>query len=295
MLRALIARSLLAGLFLSVAPAFGWGDVGHEVIALIAYRHLTPAARATLDGLLSQDDDSLTAPDVASRATWADRYRNAHRETAPWHFVDIELDAPDVGTACFGFPPLAHGEPASAGPRRDCVVNKLDEFVAELKDPATPAPERLLALKFVLHFAGDMHQPLHAADHHDRGANCIRIASPRLTNLHAYWDVDTVTQLGGSPRAIADSLDRQITPELMHTWTQGSTRSWALEAHELARRDAYALPDLPGCRARRTVGLSPAYRERALEDTALQLKRAGVRLAAILNGALGPQTRASRP
>ena len=156
-----MAAALVA---LICSPALAWGDLGHEVTALIAYRHLSPTARAALDARLAGDPDTLTAGDFASRTTWADKYRNAHRETAAWHFVDIEIDQPDLKDACFGFPTLLPSQWASQGPAQDCVVNKIDEFAAELKSPSTPAAERLLALKFLIHFMGDLHQPRHAAE-----------------------------------------------------------------------------------------------------------------------------------
>jgi len=84
----------------------------------------------------------MTAPDFVSRAAWADVYRDSHRPTSAWHFADIEIDHPDLNAACFGFPRLAHGQPASQGTSQDCVVNKLEEFEAELKDSAASAAER---------------------------------------------------------------------------------------------------------------------------------------------------------
>jgi hypothetical protein len=71
--------------------AFAWGDDGHKVVALIADHYLTPDVRNTVEALLAQDTDPLTQHDIASEATWADKYRNGHRETAQWHFVDIEV------------------------------------------------------------------------------------------------------------------------------------------------------------------------------------------------------------
>src|SRR6202030_4291252 len=100
------AALLLAASLLTPKPAAAWGDLGHEVTALIAYRHLDDKARDALNALLASDGDQLTAPDFASRATWADKYRTAHRETAAWHFVDIEIDEPDLAAACFHFPAL---------------------------------------------------------------------------------------------------------------------------------------------------------------------------------------------
>jgi hypothetical protein len=284
-------RLILAALAaLACAPAQAWGDLGHEVTALIAYRHLTAPARAALDALLAGDTDTLTADDFASRATWADKYRAQHRETAAWHFINIELDDPDMQSACFGFPALDKGQPASEGTAQDCVVNKLDEFATELGNPATPRAERLLALKFLIHFVGDLHQPLHAADHADRGGNCILLfpaPNVREANLHAYWDVAAVEALGKSATQIADRLDAGVTSEEINRWTAGTPRSWAMESFEVARRVAYALPSRPTCRAGGSVALSSAYEAEAHQAAAVQLSKAAIRMAALLNRALG--------
>ncbi len=279
---------LFAAAALVSANANAWGDLGHRVTALIAYRHLTPSARTTLDALLAGDSDTLTGPDFASRATWADKYRNAHRETAAWHFVDIEIDAPDMAAACFHFPALG-GALAGAGPAKDCVVNKIDEFAAELTNATTPRAERLLALKFLIHFIGDLHQPLHAADHHDRGGNCVLLAAlqGQATNLHAYWDVDVVEALGHSPEQIAEKLDAGLSGAEAKKGSGGRAADWAMESFEIARRDAYALHDLPTCRHRGAVALSADYAAQARKDAATQLLKAGLRMAAVLNQALG--------
>ncbi len=270
-------------------PAAAWGDLGHEVTALIAYRHLTPPAKAKVDALLAGDTDTLTAPDFASRATWADKYRNGHRETAPWHFVDIEIDHPDLNSACFGFPPLAPGNAASRGPAQDCVVDKIEEFAAELRSPATSPAERLLALKFQMHFVGDIHQPLHASDHNDRGGNCIALEpspSGQAKNLHAYWDTGVVEPLGTSAQDIAARLDGQITLAQAKAWSGGDPKSWAMESFQLSRSDAYKLPARPTCSDHGSVALSTAYQAMAQRDAAVQLEKAGIRIAFLLNRAL---------
>lgn len=277
-------------MLMAAEPAVAWGDLGHRVTALIAYQHLTPRARAKVDALLAADTDALTAPDFASRATWADKYRISHRKTAAWHLVNIEIDHPDLASACFGFPALGAGQLASQGPAQDCVVNKIEEFAAELRSAATPPAERILALKFLIHFVGDLHQPLHAADHGDRGGNCIGLsASPngRDANLHAYWDTGVVEALGPSAAAIAASLDARITPTDRAAWARGYPRAWARESFQIAQRDAYALPWRPTCRDHGSVTLTTAYQAIAQRDASLQLEKAGVRMAFLLNGALG--------
>jgi hypothetical protein len=270
-------------------PAAAWGDFGHAVTADIAYARLTPAARAKVDALLAADDDRLTAPDFASRATWADKYRTGHRETAAWHFVDIEIDRPDLPAACFGFPSSV-SQPASAGPPSDCVVDKIEAFERELSAPATPLAERLLALKFLMHFVGDLHQPLHASDHNDRGGNCIGLSpSPdgRDNNLHAYWDDGVLDGLGRSAPAAAARLSAEITPAQARAWAAGDPRAWAMETFQISVRDAYALPSRPTCADHGSVALSDAYQAKAQRVAAVQLEKAGVRMAVLINRALG--------
>jgi len=138
-------RIVSACLFVALAltapyPAFAWGDEGHKIIAVIAEHYLDPAARAKMAMLLSADTDALTGHDIASEATWADKYRDSDRDatkvryegTREWHFVDIELAQPNLASACFGHPPLPPRIPASQGPPRACVVDKIDQFAAEL-------------------------------------------------------------------------------------------------------------------------------------------------------------------
>jgi hypothetical protein len=177
-----------------------------------------------------------------------------------------------------------------ASPAQDCVVDKVEEFESELTSPSTSAAERLLALKFLIHFIGDLHQPLHASDHEDRGGNCIGLApSPdgRDSNLHAYWDTGVVQTLGGSADQIATKLDGQITHANLAAWEKGNAKTWAMEAFRLSLKDVYALPSQPTCTERGSVTLSNAYQAEAAHDAALQLERAGVRMAALINRALG--------
>jgi hypothetical protein len=270
-------------------PAGAWGDLGHEVAALIAYDHLTPKARARVDALLAADRDTLTGSGFADRATWADRHQAYDRARAPWHFSAVELDSPRLADACFGFRKLAAGQAASNGPPRDCVVDKIDQFAAELRDPATPEPERILALKYLVHFVGDLEQPLHASDDHDRGGDCIGLVPPRghATNLHDYWDEGVVEALGGDARSIAARLERDITPAKVTAWSAGAPRDWAMDSYDVARSVAYQIPSLPDCEAHATITLSRTYEARAQSATAVQLEKAGIRIAAELNAALG--------
>jgi hypothetical protein len=282
-----------AVVLLSASHSYGWGDEGHEVVGLIAAHYLESAAAQQLNALLAQDSDALTAHDIASEATWADKFRDSDRNTTKvhynqthnWHFVDMELSHPDLGGACFGHPPLPAAKPASQGPPKDCVVDKIQEFSDELRATDTPPEERLEALKFLLHFVGDLHQPLHASDDHDAGGNQKRVSAKgfRAGNLHHYWDTEWVSRLGSDPHAVANALIAKISAQQVQQWSQGSASDWAQQSFEIARTTAYG--NLPAPSARGSYRLSATYVSAAQQAVADQLSKAGVRLASVLNQA----------
>lgn len=285
-----IVATAIATIF--AEPALAWGDKGHEIIAAIARDRLTPQAKAWVDGILATDTDTLTAPDMVSRATWADKWRNGHRETASWHFVDLELPDPDLKTACFGYP--AASDPPSAGPAQDCIVDKLGEFEKELGTLSTAPAERLLALKFVLHFVGDIHQPLHASDNQDRGGNCVPVSlgHQRTSNLHSFWDTIVLAPLGDDPAVIAKTLEADITPDEAKAWSTGPAEAWAEDSYAVAKADVYTIGSPSGCASDRApIELSDAYQTHALATAKTQIEKAGVRLAWVLNGAVASATK----
>jgi S1/P1 Nuclease len=168
----------------------------------------------------------------------------------------------------------------------DCVVDKINQFATELSLPRMDAEERVMALKFLLHFVGDVHQPLHSSDNHDEGGNEVNViaAEFREGKLHGYWDTQFVEALGSSPKDIADKLFNAITPSEKETWEEGKPDDWAKEAFALSKQDAYSNPPLSKTRLEH---LSPGYVTKAETDASLQLSRAGVRLARMLRDALG--------
>lgn len=273
-------------------PAFSWGDKGHEVVALVAQAFLNPDVRSKVNGLLATDTDSLTPHDIANEATWADKFRDSNRngsreKTHVWHFVDIEIGNPDLDGACFGHPRIPAGTVASNGPAQDCVVDKVEEFAAELSKSTTDPEERIIALKFLLHFVGDMHQPLHSSDDNDRGGNDKRVSAPgfKAGNLHHFWDTEFVDQLGADPRSIASDLIGHISGAQQQSWSKGTPAEWAQESFQIARDDAYG--QLPEPNAHGSYRLSDDYVSMGTQDVAIQLSKAGVRLAFILNKTLG--------
>jgi hypothetical protein len=289
-------RALCVTVVLGALPmvAWSWGDEGHEIVGLVANHYLESSARDRLNALLSADHSGLTADTgIASESTWADHYRDADRNTSrtqylqtrEWHYVDLELEAPDERAACHDRPALASDIAASQGDPHDCIVDKIDQFGAELANPRTAAPERLLALQFLLHFIGDLHQPLHAADDHDHGGNEVRVvlAGVRAGNLHQYWDTVFVERLGKDSAAVAALLIGDITPAQRREWSSGTPADWAMQSFAIAKSMAYGkLP--PAQDGRHTLGTD--YADDATAAVRLQLERAGVRLAAVLNAAL---------
>lgn len=288
-----LATALCAGALLLPGPARAWGDEGHEVVGLIAEHFLDPAVRAKVFALLAADTSALTAHDIASESTWADRFRDSDRnttkvhylQTRQWHFVDIELHGPDIDAACNQHPSVPPGTPASSGPAADCVVDKIEQFAAELAAPATPADERLLALKFLLHFVGDVHQPLHAGDDHDSGGNAktVKTRSGPKNNLHHYWDTEFIRKLGTGPTDVAGKLIGKITAQKQTAWAQGTTTQWAMESFAVATDRAYGALPKP---QRGLYLLGPSYEAHAVDAVGTQIGKAGVRLATVLNRAL---------
>jgi hypothetical protein len=273
------------------SSALAWGDEGHEVIGLIADHYLEPEVRNRVRSILAGDDSGLTLRDIAHESTWADKFRDFDRNTTKvhylqtrnWHFVDLELEGVDLNQACFGHPTLPPGMDAAYGPAEDCVIDKIDQFSAELVSPKTGAQERRLALEFLLHFVGDLHQPLHAADDHDQGGNRKIVSAPGLTpnNLHHDWDTEFVARLGADEAEIAQRLIAEITDSKRKRWSTGTPTDWALETFSVAKLHAYGV--LPSPVTRDHYELSDQYVSDATAVTAEQLSKAGVRLAWMLN------------
>ena len=143
-----------------------------------------------------------------------------------------------------------------------------------------------MALKFLLHFVGDLHQPVHASDDHDRGGNDKKVAASwiKAGNLHHYWDTEFVALLETDAKSIASDLIGHISKDQRKQWQAGSPSEWAKESFLVAKTDAYGLLSEPS--ARGSYGLSDKYVKTATADVALQLSKAGVRLAFLLNNAL---------
>lgn len=266
---------------LTCAPAWAWGCRGHQIVALIAAAHLQPAVGVRVRQILTIPVSpearhpcrgAASLPPLARVAGWADAVRT--RATEPFHFVDLPLDAR-----------RGHMNYAAIC-QTDCLSAALQRYLAQLRAPTTSPRQRAVALRYVIHLVGDAFQPLHVSDNGDRGGNCVRTRLPRArrrSDLHADWDSQILNRMvrSQSPLAYARQLDQRFG----RRYAAGSLRplDWIWSSHAVAVRTAYGPLHLaPGCHAR-TVRLRPAYVRGAETAIAVQLDRAGWRLAAVLN------------
>jgi len=230
--------------------AQAWGTQGHQVIALLTEKQLTPKAREQVQKLLALEPGAT----LASISTWADEHRN--RSTGPWHYVNLPrgVCTYDAQRDC---------------PDGNCVVEAINRQLAVLASDA-PDEKRLMALKYVVHFVADVHQPLHAGYAEDRGGNTYQLqAFGRGTNLHSLWDTGLIKSLGMSNEALVAKLGPVSAPS-------------HLSAAGIAE-ESCKIVGTPGFYPDRKVGAD--YIERFTPIMEQRLVKAGAQLAAMLNRA----------
>lgn len=262
---ALCAAGSVFAVLCAAGPAFAWGPEGHEIVAHIAADALTGTARAKVAVLLGGDARATMMRD----STWADEIRDDRPDTAAWHFVNIE-----VGSAGYAA--------ARDCPGGNCVVFQIEKDARILADARNSPATRAEALRFLIHFVGDIHQPLHAADRDDRGGNLLAVSlGGRRTSLHHVWDNDVVAALGTDPARVARAIEGGITPAQRAAWSGGAPAGWATESFALAERAIYA--QLPKTSPGAPVALPGDYPRKQRAIVTAQLARAGLRLGALLN------------
>jgi hypothetical protein len=245
--------------------AFAWGPDGHRIVALIATARLSPAAAAQVKAIFG----NATLADVAN---WADDIRQDRPETGSWHFVDIPVTA------------KAFDEKRD-GNNSNNVIDAIEYYARYLLDKSKPAADRNDALKFLIHFVGDVHQPMHCVDRDgDRGGNkrlVFFLDQPKAVNLHRVWDSTIIQQEMGTTAVtvFASALNSRISQAQADEWSKGTPQDWANQSHEVAVNVCYA--DVPENGPPPKLGED--YLNRAEKATDEQLERGGVRLAMVLN------------
>ena len=315
--RIVILACALATSFCVAPSARSWGCKGHQTVALIAEKHLTPEARQFVERLLAENPidpklkrycGNVTNDLLVDASTWPDDVRS-ERHNGPWHYIDI--------------PRGKHkGSLEEYCGADGCVTRAIEDQRAILKDKSADPVKRAEAIRYLFHFVGDMHQPLHVINNGDNGGNCIAVKylhheplpnplhperEDYSPNLHQIWDTEIIERdmEVSNPHRYADELDEKFRAESASWEAAGiHVENWAWEVHERAETDVYDAfsakipvePDVhpKGCSDNNHEGkrlfekhltADETYQARAAKAAEKSLTEAGVRLAMILNDA----------
>jgi len=261
----LVAAAVTAALIPS--PAFAWGKTGHRVVAALADAQLSGLTRAHVKELLGVET-------LDEAATWPDEMRSApgqfwQKTSTPWHYVTL------------------NGVIYDHAPSEGDALEALNKYTATLKDPNASLADKQLALRFVVHIVGDLHQPLHVGKCCDKGGNDVKVKwFGRDMNLHSVWDSALVDDEQLSFTELAAKLGRHTSNEDVIRWWDLNPRDWISESGQI-RETIY--PALPVAGAKGKDGkpavpeLSYGYVFKFTPVLEQRLKQAGVRLAAYLN------------
>jgi len=286
-----IIRAALAALSLAsvTSPAAAYWDYGHRTVAKIAFVSVRPATRAKLSALLRHGDllgtPDCPVTDMPSASTWADcikplkdaagksRFGYAYS----WHFQDVDVCQPFDLTA-----PCADG---------NCVSAQIDRMAARLAERHLPLADRVQALAFLIHFVGDLSQPLHVGEHHDQGANKVKASYGLIagrTNLHSIWDGYLAERAISTPPGGPLGLLRATSRAERRTMAAGNVTDWSRDSWQVSRDVVYASilgdPCAPAKRERPVM--DEAMVERLIPAARVQVVKGGLRLAKLLDAAL---------
>jgi hypothetical protein len=303
----------LAACVLHCPRVFAWGCDGHQTVALIAKQNLNSHALAMVNQILTNNPidpglnrfcQPVATDPMADAATWADDYRKLHADTGGWHFIDIPRGAAKGAYTC--------------DPKASCITLALAAEMKVLQTPGSTPEDQANALRFIIHFAGDIHQPLHCTTNNDRGGNCVPvtffgkvptetdpIAQSYAPNLHGVWDVQLVEKVenGQTVAQFADALIAKYKSRFTSWQAAGiNFDDWAWASHQDAETKSYGklnkrIPienpvPVSTCAdanhiSTRMLALNemvdPSYTSHVNSTIQEQLARAGFRLAMILN------------
>jgi hypothetical protein len=255
-----LSCAVAAALLLTPAPVLAWGKTGHRVVAALADPQLSGLARAHIKELLGVES-------LDEAATWPDEMRSDpapfwQKTATPWHYVTL------------------NGITYDHAPPEGDALDALAHFTATLKDSGANLADKQLALRFIVHLVGDLHQPLHVGKCCDRGGNEVKVSwFGKPTNLHAVWDSQLVEEEQLSFTELAAKLQRHTSSADLIAWWDVNPRDWISESGQY-RNTLYPEPST-GRKKQPELSYDYVYRFTPLME--LRLKQAGVRLAAYLN------------
>jgi hypothetical protein len=309
-----ILLTLASAILFSPSPAHAWGCKGHETVALIAEKHLSPEAREFVLGLLKDNPidpqlkrycGSAVNDPMGEASTWADDVR-PERKNGPWHYIDIPRGVSRDG---------GDGNLAPYCGKEGCVNEAIAMQLAILKNKSAEPVKRAEALRYIIHFVGDLHQPLHSTTNDDEGGNCVPLKyfrrKPRehnhgfTPNLHSVWDSAIIERdaEGADSHEYAERLEETYASSF-EQWQKAGIHvdDWIWESHDYAEKNVYQ-PLTPkvgieqpvpvhACTDDNNIGsrmmeehidAGEPYQDQAAPIAELRLAQAGIRLALILN------------
>jgi hypothetical protein len=271
-MRVMTALTIALLTIASSARLDAWGGLGHRLVALLAAERLTPMARRNVTWLLGPE----TMADVSS---WADRQNDGVYQTFYWHFINIPPDATsyDRDRDCLLQPTVEKGSRADIW--RDCVIDRILYHKARLADSTMDRSDRAIALKYLVHLVGDIHQPFHTLGV-GHGGNDIKVSvfgsdtcGSYPCNLHSVWDGGLIAHTGLDEAHYLPLLRELIAKDRIDTAAVGGPVDWAMQSHRLAK--AALVPD--------QGTIDEAYYRAHIPEINQRMAQAGVRLAAVLN------------
>ena len=293
--RLLLRAALTLAILLTATPAMAWWEYGHGAVGRIAYMSVSPHSRAEIDRLLRQggllETPTCSVRTIELAAYWPDCIKTLGERfsyTSSWHYQNVNICRPfDLHAPC------ADG---------NCVSAQIERNVRILADLRIPTRERLMAMIFLVHFMGDLHQPMHAGDHGDLGGNRVPVDYGMIggrTNLHLVWDgylADRgISQPPGEPAGILSEL----SPAERAAMAEGTITDWSRESWEVSKEYAYGSLFEDPCADRPRDAPRPviteAMVERLIPVVRQQVARGGVRLARLLDEAFAPDSVWLRP
>jgi len=254
-------RAFLIVLFLAfaVVPAKAWNWEGHQIVALIGEAHLSPFTKSEVSRLLALEGKRSMA-DVSS---WADSVKELSVPRQPMHTVRIPLD----------LSPYSESRDCK---NKNCALAAIEAGIDLLSDGAANDEAKLLALKYLIHLVGDIHQPLHSSI--DTGGRNVDFKG-KVQTLHRIWD----RQIIRTRRVTVSDLAVMVNKSENGQPYGGKPADWAIESRDIARDEILA--GLPSDDTNAVTRLPDDYADRNWPIVERRLALAGLRLSLILNRA----------
>ena len=259
-------KNLIAPLIVIVALCcISWGYNGHRTIGLITENYLSASAKVAVKELLGDTS-------IAEACTWADdaRKETAFAATANWHFLNLPLG--------LTFDEFKHYIDTTS---KANVYSALLDAEKTLGNQQAARQEKVYALKFLMHFVGDLHQPMHISRAEDKGGSTIQLNfEGKGTNLHSLWDTKLLEKQGLTFTQVAEKYAK-VDPVLVKKWQSEPLTQWIWESYQISS-ELYTEIESMNKRV-----IDDSYYQKHLPTIELRIKQAAVRLAGTLNRIYG--------